>query len=134
MLTRNFPHTVQGHQEVTQRTTSQIQEDEMSFLRRQAGLILKDGESSSDIWRELREEPLLLHLERNQLRWFGHQIRLPPGGGPTFGGFPGTTNWEETLGQTHNSWERLHISSGLGTPRDPPGGAGKHTQPAVAVT
>ena len=46
MLTRNFPRSVQAHQEVTQRTTSQIQEDEMSFLRRQAGLILKDAQTS----------------------------------------------------------------------------------------
>ena len=33
--------------------------------------------------------------------------------------FPGTNNWEETPGQTQNSLERLHTSSGLGTLRDP---------------
>ena len=89
---------------------------------------------------------MLRHLEGAQRRAAAPSPRKEPvevvrasdqvasRGGPTFGGFPGTTNWEETLGQTHNSRERLHISSGLGTPRDPPGGAGKRTQPAVAVT
>lgn len=33
-------------------------------------------------------EPLLLHVERGQLKWFGHLIRIPP-----FRGFPGTSNW-----------------------------------------
>ena len=44
---------------------------------------------------------------------------------PPFGGFPGTSDWEETPRQTQNPLERLYISSGLGTPRDPPGGAGE---------
>ena len=44
---------------------------------------------------------------------------------PSFGGFPGTSDWEETPRQTQNPLERLYISSGLGTPRDPPGGAGE---------
>jgi len=34
---------------------------------------------SSDIRRELGVEPLLLRVERSQLRWFGHLIRMPPG-------------------------------------------------------
>jgi len=38
---------------------------------------------------------------------------------------PGTSDWEESLGQTQNPLEGLYISSGLGTPRDPPGGAGE---------
>ncbi|KAK0148116.1 hypothetical protein N1851_012177 [Merluccius polli] len=47
--------------------------DEVSFL---AGLSLRDGVRSSDIQRELGVEPLLLHVERSQLRWFRH---LTPG-------------------------------------------------------
>lgn len=31
------------------------------------------------IWEGLRAEPLLLHIERNQLRWFRHLVRMPPG-------------------------------------------------------
>jgi len=31
----------------------------------------------------------------------------------------GTSNWEETAGQTQNPLEGLYISSGLGTSQDP---------------
>jgi len=41
---------------------------------------------------------------------------------PLFKGFLGMSNWEETPGQTQNALEGLYISSGMGTPRDPPGG------------
>ena len=57
----------------------QIQAAEMSFLRRVAGLRLRDRVRSSDIQERLRVEPLLLHMERSQLRWFGHLVRMPPG-------------------------------------------------------
>ena len=46
-------------------------------------------------------------------------------GASPLGGVPVTSNWEETPGQTQNSLG-LCISSGLGTPRDPPGEAEKH--------
>ncbi|XP_053175954.1 neuritin 1-like a [Scomber japonicus] len=36
------------------------------------------------------------------------------------------SDWKETLGQTHNALERLHISSGLGMLSYPPGGPGPH--------
>jgi len=75
---------------------------------------------SSDIRRELGVEPLLLHVERSQLRWFGHLIRMPPGRLP-FEVF----DWEETPEQSQNTLEGLYISSDLGTPRDAPGGAGE---------
>ena len=43
----------------------------MSFLQRVAGLSLRDmGGGSSTIQRKLGVEPLLLHIERSQLRWF----------------------------------------------------------------
>ncbi|KAK0152308.1 hypothetical protein N1851_006217 [Merluccius polli] len=51
----------------------------MSFLYRVAGLSLRDRVRSSEIRRELGVEPLLLCVERSQLRWFGHLIRMPPG-------------------------------------------------------
>ena len=49
---------------------SRIQAAEMSFLRRVAGLSLRDRVRSSVIRERLRVEPLLLHIERSQLRWF----------------------------------------------------------------
>jgi len=94
----------------------------MSFLRRVAGLSLRDMVRSSDIRRELGVEPLLLHVERSQLRLFRHLIGMPSRA-PVLRGFPGTSDWEETPRQTQNPLEGLYISSGLGTPRDPPGGA-----------
>lgn len=33
----------------------------------------------SAIWEELGGEPLLLHVEKSQMRWLGHLVRLPPG-------------------------------------------------------
>ena len=43
-----------------------IQAAEMSFHRQVSGLSLRDRVRSSDIWRELGVEPLLLHLERGK--------------------------------------------------------------------
>ncbi len=75
------PTLTYGHElwVVTERMRLRIQAAEMSFLCRVAGLSLRDRVRSSDIWRELRVEPLLLHVERSQLRWFRHLIRMPPG-------------------------------------------------------
>jgi len=52
-----------------------------------------------------------------------HLIRMPPGRLPleVFR----ASDWEEAPGQNQNTLERLHISSGLGTPRDLPGGTGE---------
>ena len=115
------PTLTYGHElwVVTERTRLRIQAAKMSFLRRVAGLSLRDKVRSSDIRRELGVE--LLRVERSQLRGFGQDAtRAPP-----FGGFPGTSDWEEIPRQTQNPLEGLYISSGLGTPRDPPGGAGE---------
>lgn len=43
---------------------------------------------------------------------------------PSIGGFPGTSNQEETLHKTHITLERLLISFGLGTMWDPQGRTG----------
>ncbi|KAI3359480.1 hypothetical protein L3Q82_013884 [Scortum barcoo] len=56
-----------------------IQAAEMSFLRRVAGRSLRDRVRSSVTREELGVEPLLLHIERSQLRWLGHLFRMPPG-------------------------------------------------------
>lgn len=44
---------------------------------------------------------------------------------PPFGGFPGTDNCEDTRGKPRRL-ERLYMSSGLGTPRNPPEVTGKY--------
>ncbi|KAI3369117.1 hypothetical protein L3Q82_025441 [Scortum barcoo] len=53
----------------------------MSFLRRVAGWLgsLKIGVRSSVTREELGVEPLLLRIERSQLRWLGHLFQMPPG-------------------------------------------------------
>ena len=48
----------------------------MSFLHRVAGLSLRDRVRSSDIQEKFRVELLLVHIEGNQLRWFGHLVRM----------------------------------------------------------
>lgn len=52
-----------------------------------------------------------------------HLIRMLPG--CFWLGFPGTSHWEETPGETLNVLEGLCIFSGLGRPRGPAGGAGE---------
>ncbi len=54
----------------------------MAGGHRVARLSLRDRMRSSDIRRELEVEPLLLLIERSQLRWFGHLVRMPPGHRP----------------------------------------------------
>jgi len=88
-----------------------------SFLRRVPGLSLRDRVRSSDIRRELGVEPLLLRVERSQLRWFGHLIRMPPGRlslevfqarptGRRPRGRP-KTRWRDFISRL--AWERLGI-------------------------
>uniref|UniRef100_A0A8C6Q6A0 Reverse transcriptase domain-containing protein n=1 Tax=Nothobranchius furzeri TaxID=105023 RepID=A0A8C6Q6A0_NOTFU len=75
------PILTYGHElwVMTERTRSRIQAAEMSFLRRVAGLSLRDRVRSSDIREGLGVEPLLLRIERSQMRWFGDLVRMPPG-------------------------------------------------------
>jgi len=101
------PTLTYGHKlwVVTERMRSQIQAAEISFLRRVAG-------------RELGVEPLLLRIERSQLRRFGHLIRMPPGRLPfeVFQARPTgrrprgrpRTCWRDYVSRL--AWERLGIS------------------------
>uniref|UniRef100_A0A8C6L319 Reverse transcriptase domain-containing protein n=1 Tax=Nothobranchius furzeri TaxID=105023 RepID=A0A8C6L319_NOTFU len=75
------PILTYGHElwVMTERTRSRIQAAEMSFLRRVARLSLRDRVRSSDILEGLGVELLLLRIERSQLTWFGHLVRMPPG-------------------------------------------------------
>ncbi|KAK0152442.1 putative uncharacterized transposon-derived protein F52C9.6 [Merluccius polli] len=55
---------------VTERTRSRVQAAKMNFLRRVAGLSLRDRVRSSVIREELGVDPLLLrYVERSQMRW-----------------------------------------------------------------
>ena len=63
------PTLTSGHElwVVTQRTRWRVQAAEMSFLRRVAGLSLRDRVRSSVIQGELGVDPLLLRDERSQM-------------------------------------------------------------------
>ncbi|KAI3360537.1 hypothetical protein L3Q82_002275 [Scortum barcoo] len=89
----------------------------MSFLRRVAGRSLRDRVRSSVTREELGVEPLLLRIERSQLRWLGHLFRMPPGRLASLGRCSrrvppgGRPRWK-----TQDTLERLCLSAGLGTP------------------
>ena len=113
------PTLTYGHElwVVTERTRSRIQAAEMGFLRRVAGLSLRDRVRSSVIRERLKVEPLLLRIERNQLRWFGHLVRMLPGRlpGEVFRACPTgrrprgrpRTRWRDYISQL--AWERLGV-------------------------
>ncbi|KAI3371939.1 hypothetical protein L3Q82_006814 [Scortum barcoo] len=83
-----------------------------------AGRSLRDRvRSSVTFGRELGVEPLLLHMERSQLRWLGHLFRMPPGRLPreVFQACPTgrrprgrpRTRWRDYVSQL--AWERLGV-------------------------
>ena len=64
---------------MTERTRLRVQAAEMSFLRRVAGLSLRDKVRSLVIREELGVDPLLLRVERSQMRCLGLLVRMLPG-------------------------------------------------------
>ncbi|TWW71715.1 hypothetical protein D4764_16G0002120 [Takifugu flavidus] len=84
------PILTYGHHRwvMTERTRSRIQAAEMSFLRRVAGLSLRDRVRSSDIREELGVESVLLHIEER------------PRGQPR-------TRWRDYISRL--AWERLGV-------------------------
>ncbi|KAK3523969.1 hypothetical protein QTP70_017490, partial [Hemibagrus guttatus] len=113
------PTLTYGHElwVMTERVRSRIQAAEMSFLRRVAGRSLRDRVRSSVTREELGVEPLLLHIERGQLRWLGHLFRMPPGRlpGEVFRACPTgkrprgrpRTRWRDYVSRL--AWERLGV-------------------------
>ncbi|KAI3354882.1 hypothetical protein L3Q82_004680 [Scortum barcoo] len=95
----------------------------MSFLRRVAGRSLRDRVRSSVTREELGVEPLLLRIERSQLRWLGHLFRMPPGRLPREV-FQACPTGRKAPWKTQDTLERLCLSAGLGTPLGSPGRAG----------
>ena len=73
-----IPILTYGHKHwvVTKRVRSQVQASEMRFLRRIEGVMLFNKVRSSEIRKSPNIEPLLLRIERSQLRWFGHVSRM----------------------------------------------------------
>ncbi|KAK3533211.1 hypothetical protein QTP70_013614 [Hemibagrus guttatus] len=119
------PTLTYGHElwVMTERVRSQIQVVEMSFLRRVAGRFFRDRVRRSVTREELGVEPLLLHIERGQLRWLGH-LFLDASWTSPWRGVPGMPHREEAPGKTQDTLERLCLSAGLGTPWGPSGRAG----------
>lgn len=67
------------------------------------------------IRKELKEEPM---FRCSQQRWLWHLVRMPPGEE-----FWACTIWDDTLGQSKDSREKLRLPRGLGLPgRADPGG------------
>ncbi|KAK0146650.1 putative uncharacterized transposon-derived protein F52C9.6 [Merluccius polli] len=116
---RVVPALTYGHElwVVTERTRSRVQAAEMSFLRRVAGLSLRDRVRSLVIREDLGVDPLLLRVERSQMRWLGHLVRMPPGHlpGEVFRACPTgrrprgrpRTRWRDYVSRL--AWERLGI-------------------------
>ena len=73
-----YPTLTYGHESwvLTDRMRSRVQAAEMRYLRRVAGVRRIDKVRNSTIREELNIEPLLLKVERSQLRWFGHVLRM----------------------------------------------------------
>ncbi|TWW52999.1 R2DM Retrovirus-related Pol polyprotein from type II retrotransposable element, partial [Takifugu flavidus] len=86
-------------------------------IYRVAGLSLRDRVRSSAIREELGVESLLLRVERSQMRWLGHLVRMPPGRlpGEVFRACPSgrrppgrpRTRWRDYVSRL--VWERLGI-------------------------
>ena len=72
------PTLTYGHEPwvMTERSRSRVQAAEMSFLRAVVGVSRLDRVRNSAVREELQIEPLLLWLERSQLRYYGHVMRM----------------------------------------------------------
>ena len=73
------PILTYGHEswKRTERMQSLVQASKMRFLRTIKRVTLFNMVRTSEIRKSLNIEPLLLRIERSQLRWFGHVSRMP---------------------------------------------------------
>ena len=73
------PLLTYGHESwvLTERMRSQVPASESRFLKKIEGVTLFNKLRSSEIRKSLNIKPLLLQIERSQLRWFGHVSRIP---------------------------------------------------------
>ena len=72
------PILTYGHESwiMTERTRSRVQAAEMRFLRRIFGVTRMDQVRNTLIREAINVEPLLLWVEKSQLRWRGHVERM----------------------------------------------------------
>uniref|UniRef100_A0A3Q2GNP4 NACHT domain-containing protein n=1 Tax=Cyprinodon variegatus TaxID=28743 RepID=A0A3Q2GNP4_CYPVA len=100
-----IPTLIYGHQlwVMTKRMRSRIQAADMSFLHSVSGLSFREMMRSLVIHGGLKVEPLLLHIERSQLRWLGHLVRVP------LECLPGEVFQARPTGKSFLGWERLGI-------------------------
>ena len=92
------PILTYGHESwvMTERMQSQVQASEMRFLRGIEGVTLFNKVRSSEIRKSLDIEPLLLRIERSQLRWFGHVKQNASEKTPPQTSFTCQSKWEKT--------------------------------------
>ena len=124
------PILTYGHESwvMTERMRSQLQASEMSFLRKIEGVTLFNKVRSSEIRKSVNDEPLLLRIERSQLRWFGHVSRMPQERLPKQA-LLAKANGRRPVGRPRTSWTdyiedlgwnsmRLHPSEMMGVMED----------------
>ena len=94
-----------GHESrvMTERMRSQVQASEMRFLRRIEKVTQFNKVRSSEIRKSLNIEPLLLRIERSQLRWFGHVSRMPQERHPKQA-LPAKPNGRRPVGRPRTRW------------------------------
>ena len=61
---------------MTERMRSRVEVTKMEFLRKVRGLSLLDMVKTTDIRQPLNIKPLLLRIERSQMRWHVHVTRM----------------------------------------------------------
>ena len=89
---------------MTERVRSQVQAAEMRFLQKIEGLTLLHKVRNSEIRKTLNVEPLLLRIERSQLRWFGHVSRMPQERIPKQV-FLAKSNGKRPIGRPRTRWQ-----------------------------
>ena len=101
------PTLIYGHEKwiLPENTRSRIQAAEMRSLRRVADLKVCDQVKSSSIRESLQIEPLLIHIERSQLRWLGHVLRMPPNRLPNQV-FQAAPTGRRPVGPPRTSWRK----------------------------
>ena len=62
---------------MTERTRSRVQAAEMRFLRRIVGVSRADRVRNATVLESVGIESLLFWVEKSQLRWLGHVLRMP---------------------------------------------------------
>ncbi len=104
------PSLTYGHElwVMTERMRSRVQAAEMRFLRRVAEVRRIDRIRNSVIRESLNIEPLLLKIEKSQLRWFGHVLRMPTNRLPQRV-YSAQPTGRRPVGRPRRSW-RVHLN------------------------